>query len=161
MRVKNVKHRIMAVARTINQRGSVRQLVQQQRNGLYATGHQNLNMTLPQAVIDHIDVLKKRYDLRSRDAVVARVIAKSQATASLELFALRAADADTTFRRISPIVSNDLADYVKQIQQRFRNIAYGPIFEMMFAEVAPDLSTPALQRELIQGGVRSPMAAET
>ena len=140
---------------------SVKQLVQQQRDGLYATGHQNLNMALPQAIIDDLDVLKKQYQLRSRDAVVVRVIAKSQATTSPDIFALRAADANTAFRRISPIVPNDLADYVKQIQQRFRNIAYGPIFEMMFAEVAPDLSTPALNRELIQGAVPSSMAAET
>lgn len=139
---------------------SVRQLVQQQRDGLYATGHQNLNMTLPQGVIDHLDVLKKRYNLRSRDAVVGRVIAKSQATASPDLFALRAADAGTVFRRISPIVPNELADYVKQIQRRFRNIAYGPIFEMMFAEVSLDLALPFLQREVIQGGSPSIMGAE-
>lgn len=139
---------------------SVRQLVQQQRDGLYATGHQNLNMALPQAVIDHIDVLKKRYDLRSRDAVVARIIAKSQATASPDIFALRAADTGTVFRRISPIVPNELADYVKRIQLRFRNIAYGPIFEMMVAEVGPDLSPPFQRRELIQGAMPSAMSAK-
>lgn len=150
----------MALPRTTDHRTSVRQLVQRQRNELYAIGHQNLNMTLPQVVIDHIDVLKKQYDLRSRDAVVVRVIAKSKATANLELFALRAADAGTVFRRISPIVPNELADYVKQIQQRFRNIAYGPIFEMMFAEVARDLAPSFALRELIEGGAPSAAGAE-
>lgn len=150
----------MALLRTTDHRTSVRQLVQQQRDGLYATGHQNLNMTLPQAVINHIDVLKKRYDLRSRDAVVVRVIAKSQATANPDVFALRAADAGTVFRRISPIVPNELVDYVKQVQQRFRNIAYGPIFEMMFAEVGLDLAPPFLLRELIQGGPPSAAGVE-
>ena len=150
----------MALPRTMHHRMSVKQLVQQQRDGLYASGHQNLNMALPQAVIDHIDVLKKRYNLRSRDAVVVLVIARSKATADPDIFALRAADAGTVFRRISPIVPNELAEYVKQIQGRFRNIAYGPIFEMMFAEVGLDLLPPALQCELIQGGVPSAMALE-
>jgi hypothetical protein len=149
----------MAMPRKSDHRISVKQLVQQQRDGLYATGHQNLNMALPQPVIDHLDALKRRYDFRSRDAVVVRVIATSKATLSPDVFALRAADAGTIFRRISPIVPNELVDYVKQIQQRFRNIAYGPIFEMMVAEVGHDGSHPAFQRELIQGALPSAMGA--
>ena len=133
-----------------NQTEKVKELVQQQRDELYSTGHQNLNMALPLEAIEKIDLLKKRYNLRSRDAVVAKIIAKSKATISPHSFALRAAAPDTVFRRISPIVPNELAHYVKQIQERFRNIAYGPVFEMIFAEVGSDLSTPAMQLELIQ-----------
>lgn len=143
----------MAQQRPSNHRETVRELVQRQRNELYAAGHQNVNMALPQQVIDHIDLLKKRYNLRSRNEVVARVIARSRAAFSPDTFAsraaLRAVDKNT-FRRISPIVPNELADYMQQIQQRFRGVAYGPVFEMIFAEVGDDLSTPAVQLELIQ-----------
>ncbi|MBB3588939.1 hypothetical protein [Sphingomonas sp. BK481] len=132
-----------------NQKEIVRELVQQQRDALYASGHQNMAMSVRPEVIDQIDVLKKRYKLRSRDAVIARVIAKSKATFSPETFALQAADKNT-LRKISPIVPNDLVDYVKQIQRRFRGIACGPVFEMIFAEVGNDLSNPAVQLELIQ-----------
>lgn len=141
----------MARARSTTQR-TVKELVQQQRDELYATGHRNLNMALPEGVIAEIDVLKKRYRLRSRDAVVARIIRKCMATVSPENFVQRPADGDVTLRRISPIVANELADYVQQVQRRFRNMPYGPVFEMIFAEIGSDLSNPAVQLELIRGG---------
>ena len=132
----------MARRRSKDHRISVRELVDQQRGALYATGHQNVNMSLPQNVIERIDFLKARYGLRSRDAVVARIIAKSKTTIDPDHFVQRVADVDTVFRRISPIVPGELAIYMKQIQQRFRNLAYGPVFEMIFAEVGNDLSIP-------------------
>ena len=125
-----------------SQRAKVKALVQQQRGNLYSSGHQNLNMALPVEAIDQIDRLKKRYNLRSRDAVVARVIAKSHATLTPEAFTLRATDGAVVLKRISPIVPNELAGYVKRIQQQFRNIPYGPLFEMMLATVGADLTIP-------------------
>ena len=112
----------MARPRTKTRRMTVKELVRQQRGELYATGHQNLNMALPSGLIDEIDTLKKRYRLRSRDAVVARIIRKCMATVSPDDFVQRAADGDATLRRISPIVANELADYVQQVQRRFRNM---------------------------------------
>ncbi len=117
---------------------SVKELVQHQRAGLYLTGHQNLNMVLPLSILEQIDHLKTRHGLRSRDAVVARIIAAAKATVDPDDFVQRAADVDTVFRRISPIVPNELAGYVQQIQRRFRNLAYGPVFEMIFAQVGSD-----------------------
>lgn len=125
-----------------SQRAKVNAAVQRQRGKLYSSGHQNLNMALPVEAIDQIDRLKKRYNLRSRDAVVARVIAKSHATLTPEAFTLRATEGEAVFKRISPIVSNELAGYVKRIQQQFRNIPYGPLFEMMLATVGADLTMP-------------------
>ena len=142
----------MARPRTKTRRMTVKELVRQQRGELYATGHQNLNMALPSGLIDEIDTLKKRYRLRSRDAVVARIIRQCMATVSPDDFVQREADGDATLRRISPIVENELADYVQQVQRRFRNMPYGPVFEMIFAEIGSDLSNPAVQLELIQGG---------
>ena len=119
----------------------MKELVQQQRRALYALGHQNLNMSLSAETVIRIDALKKRYALRSRDAVVARIIRKCMATTRPEAFTQRPADPDTSFRRISPIVAGELADYVRQIQLRFRGLAYGPVFEMILAEVGADLTT--------------------
>lgn len=118
----------------------MKELVQQQRRELYATGHQNLNMSLSAETVARIDALKHRYHLRSRDAVVARVIRKCMATKQPETFVQRSADPDTTFRRISPIVAGELADYVRRVQLRFRSLAYGPVFEMILAEVGNDLT---------------------
>ncbi len=118
----------------------MKELVQQQRRELYATGHQNLNMSLSAETVARIDALKQRYRLRSRDAVVARVIRKCMATTQPETFVQRSADPDTTFRRISPIVAGELADYVRRVQLRFRSLAYGPVFEMILAEVGNDLT---------------------
>ena len=78
------------------------------------------------------------------------------ATTSPDAFTQRAAKAETSFRRISPIVPSELAEYVRRVQLRFRNIAYGPVFEMIFAEVGGDLSNPALQLELIQSNHPQP-----
>lgn len=130
----------------------MRELVQQQRDELYASGHRNLNMALPEEVIAEIDRLKQRYRLRSRDAVVSRVIRKCMVTSPPEALVQRATSPIMAFRRISPIVPGELADYVRRVQLRFRNIAYGPAFEMIFAEVGGDLSNPGLQLELIRGG---------
>ena len=127
----------------------MKELVRQQRGELYAAGHQNLNMALPEQVIEQIDRLKERHRLRSRDAVVSRIIRKCMATTRPDAFTQRAANSDTTFRRISPIVPGELADYVKRVQFRFRNVGYGPVFEMIFAEIGGDLSNPAVQLELI------------
>lgn len=119
---------------------TMKQLVQQQRHELYATGHQNLNMSLSVETVTRIDTLKKRYGLRSRDAVVARVIRKCMTTKRPDAFIQRSADPETQFRRISPIVAGELADYVRRVQLRFRSLAYGPVFEMILAEVGADLS---------------------
>ena len=119
----------------------MKELVQQQRRELYATGHQNLNMSLSIETVARIDALKQRYRLRSRDAVVARVIRKCMATTPAEAFTQRPADPDTSFRRISPIVAGELADYVRRVQLRFRSLAYGPVFEMILTEVGANLTT--------------------
>ena len=118
----------------------MKELVQQQRRELYATGHQNLNMSLSVETVARIDALKQRYRLRSRDAVVARVIRQCMSTTQPETFVQRSADPDTSFRRISPIVAGELADYVRRVQLRFRSLAYGPVFEMILAEVGNDLT---------------------
>ena len=131
-------------------RMTVKELVQQQRDELYATGHQALKLSLSETMIEQIDLLKKQYKLKSRDAVVARIIRKCMETTSPEVFVQRASDPDIVYRCISPIVANELVDYVKQIQRRFRSITYGPVFEMIAAEVGNDLSKPAVQLELIQ-----------
>lgn len=141
----------MARPRSKNQRMTVNELVQQQRDELYASGHQNLNMALPTEIIEQLDLLKKRYGLRSRDGVVCRIIRKSMNTVSPDSFVQGAGNANTVLRRISPIVPSELVAYVKEIQRGFRNIAYGPVFEMIFAEVGTDLSNPAVQLELIRG----------
>lgn len=140
----------MAKPQSTTRRLSMKELVQQQRDGLYSTGHQNLNMALPVATIAQIDLLKKRYRLRSRDAVVARIIRKCSVMVEPDAFVQRAADPDTEYRSISPIVAHELAAYVKQVQRRFRNIGYGTVFVMIFAEVGTDLSNPAVQLELIE-----------
>src|SRR3546814_20491960 len=101
----------MARPRGTTQRMTVKELVQQQRGELYASGHQNLNMALPAELIGEIDVLKKRYRLRSRDAVVARIIRKCMATVSPDDFVQRAADNNMSLRRISPFVPRTLAPY--------------------------------------------------
>src|SRR3546814_16549660 len=88
------------------------------------------------------EVWKKRFRLRSRAAGVARIIRKCMATVSPDDFVQRAADNNMSLRRISPIVPSELADYVQQVQRRFRNMPYGPVFEMIFAEVGSDLSNP-------------------
>lgn len=119
---------------------SVAQLVREQRDGLYAAGHQNLNMALAAPVIAQIDAWKRRHRLRSRDAVVALVIRQCMTLTEPEAFILRAAPRTDDTRRISPIVPADLADYVKRIQRHFHGIAYGPVFEMIVAEVGPDLN---------------------
>ena len=137
----------MARLRSPNQK-TTKQLVQQQRAELYSTGHQNLNMALPTEVIEQIDLLKARHRLRSRDAVVARIIRKCMVTTHPDTLVQRATDPALKVRRISPIVPSELADYVKRIQRRFRNMAYGPVFEMIFAEVGTDLSNPPVQLEL-------------
>ncbi len=141
----------MARYKTKTHRMTVKELVQQQRNELYATGHQNMNMMLSQGVIAQIDALKVRYKLRSRDAVVGRVIRKCASLLDPDDFVWRAGDPDEVYRRISPIVPADLAAYVKQIQSRFRHIGYGPVFEMILAEVGSDLSPVPVQLELIRG----------
>lgn len=122
----------------------MKELVQQQRGKLYAAGHQNLNMTLSAETVERIDELKKRYRLRSRDAVVARIIGKCMTTIDPNAFTHRAADPETVYRRISPIVAGELADYVRRVQLRFRSLAYGPVFEMILAEAGADLDAPTL-----------------
>lgn len=124
----------------------MKQLVQQQRHELYSAGHQNLNMSLSVETVARIDGLKKRFGLRSRDAVVARIIRKCMTTTEPDAFTQRAADPDTAFRRISPIVAGELADYVRRVQLRFRGLAYGPVFEMILAQVGADL-VPATSTE--------------
>ena len=121
---------------------SVKELVQQQRDELYVTGHRNLRMSLSEDVITQLDVLKKNYGLRSRDAVVARIIRKAKASVAPKDYVQRpAADPDMTYRWISPIVAVELSDYVKDIQRCFRGLNYGPVFEMIFAVVGDDLSS--------------------
>lgn len=117
-----------------------KELIQQARACLYATGHQNLNMTLSVDVLARIDTWKGRYRLRSRDAVVARVIRQCMATTDLDTFVLHAATRGPEVRRISPIVPADLTSYVKRLQNRFHGIAYGPVFEMIVAQVGEDLA---------------------
>ena len=129
---------------------TMKELVQQQRDELYASGHQNLNMALSRWTIQQIDLIKTRYRLRSRDQVVARIIRKGLTTLDPDSFVQRASDPATEYRRISPIVAAELVNYVKQVQRRFRNIGYGPVFEMIFAEVGTDLSNTAMQLELIR-----------
>lgn len=122
----------------------MKQLVREQRDGLYAAGHQNLHMMLSEGVIAKIDAWKGRYRLRSRDAVVARVIRQCMTSTNPDAFVLRAASGQPETRRISPIVPADLADYVKRVQHRFHGIPYGPVFEMIVAQIGPDLAdTPA------------------
>lgn len=117
----------------------IKQLVQERRDGLYATGHRNLNMALPEQAIAQIDAWKTRYRFRSRDAVVARVIERCMASAHPAAFVQRASSPEAALRRISPIVAVELAEYLKQVQRRFRNTGYGPIFEMMIDRVGDDL----------------------
>jgi hypothetical protein len=141
----------MAGSRSTTPRKTVKELVQQQRAELYATGHQNLKMSLPVETIAKLDELKKRYGLRSRDAVVGRMIRKCMDSTAPEDFALRPSDnPEAEYRWVSPIVATELAEYVKQIKRRFRNTSYGPVFEMIYAEVGDDLSKPPIQLELIQ-----------
>ena len=130
----------------------MKELVQQQRSELYAAGHQNLNMALPEELIAQIDELKRRHRLRSRDAVISRAIRKCMATTSPDAFTRRAIEPGAVYRRISPIVPAELVDYVKRVQLRFRNIAYGPVFEMIFAEIDGNVSHPGFQLELIRSG---------
>jgi hypothetical protein len=131
------------------QRMTMRELVQQQRTELYASGHQNLNMALSEATIEKIDEMKRRYRLRSRDAVVGRIIRRCSTTVGPNDFVQRASDPDIRYRRISPIIAGELVDYVKRVQLRFRNMGYGAVFEMIFAEVGTNLS-PGIQFELIR-----------
>lgn len=138
---------------------TVKQLVREQRGDLYAAGHQNLNMTLPTGVIAQIDAWKGRYRLRSRDAVVARVIRQCMATTSPDAFVLRAAALEPDTRRISPIVPAELADYVKRVQHRFHGIPYGPVFELIVAQVGGDLTEPspgAAERPSVRKSTRPP-----
>lgn len=129
----------------------MKELVQQQRTELYATGNRNLNMAVSQETIEQIDALKKRYRLRSRDAIVARIIRKALATVGPDHYVQRAAASpDTVYRWISPIIAIELVDYVKEIQKRFRSLSLGSAFEMIFAEIGDDLSNPAVQLELIE-----------
>ncbi len=122
----------------------MKELVQQQRDELYATGHQNLNMSVSIETVATIDALKKRYGLRSRDAAVARIIRQCMTRVQPDAFIQRSADPDIKFRRISPIVAGELADYVRQIQCRFRGLSYGPVFEMILAEVSTSLTAAAV-----------------
>ena len=128
---------------------SMKQLVQQQRDELYASGHQNLNMALSERTIHQIDLMKKRYRLRSRDQVVARIIRKGS-TIDPGSFVQRATDPDAQYRRISPIVSGELATYMKMVQRRFRNIGYGPVFEMILGQVGDDLSNSVMLPEHVR-----------
>jgi hypothetical protein len=84
----------------------MKELVQQQRAELYATGNRNLNMAVSEATIQQIDRLKKEYRLRSRDAIVARIIRKASVTVSLDHYVQRAASSPIRFiagsRRLSP-----------------------------------------------------------
>lgn len=131
-------------------RMTMKELVQQQRDELYSSGHQNLNMALSEWTIQQIDLIKKRYRLRSRDQVVARIIRKGLTSLGPDSFVQRASNPETKYRRISPIIAGELVNYVKQVQRRFRNIGYGPVFEIIFAEVGTDLSNTAVQLELIR-----------
>jgi hypothetical protein len=129
----------------------MKELVQQQRAGLYETGNQTLCMAVPVPMIVQIDILKKRYGLRSRDAIIARIIRKSLTTIRPDSFVQRsAASPDIAYRWITPIVAIELVDYMKEIQKRFRSLSLGGAFEMIFAEVGEDLSNPAIQLELIE-----------
>jgi hypothetical protein len=140
----------MARPRKILHRLSVKELVQQQRDELYAAGHQNINMSLPVPVVAMIDELKKRYKLRSRDAVVGRIIRKCMNTLPVDSFVLRPLPPADKMQKISPIVAGELADYMQEIQARFRHISYGPIFETILAKVGTDLSVAPVQLELMQ-----------
>lgn len=122
---------------------SIKQLVQKRRDGLYASGHRNLNMALSEQAIAQLDAWKARYRLRSRDAVVARVIERCMASAHPTTFLQRAAAPEAVLRRISPIVAVELADYLKEVQRRFRSVAYGPIFEMLMDRIGDALVAPA------------------
>ena len=117
----------------------MKQLVQEQRNTLYAAGHQNLNMALRVEVIAQLDAWKHRLGLRSRDAVVALVLERCMATTLPDAFVHRASDPDASLKRISPIVSGVLARYMKRVQGRFRSQAYGPLFELMVQQAGADL----------------------
>lgn len=119
---------------------TMKELVQQQRRALYDAGNRNLNMSLSLEAIEQIDALKRRYRLRSRDAVVARIIRKCMGSADADALTQRAADPRASYRRISPIVAGELVEFVKAVQVRFRGLAYGPVFEMLLAEVDGDLS---------------------
>lgn len=130
---------------------TMKELVQQQRAGLYATGNQTLCMAVPVSMIAQIDVLKKRYGLRSRDAIIARIIRRALTTIRPDSFVQRAATSpDIAYRWITPIVAIELVDYMKEIQTRFRNLSLGSAFEMVFAEVGDDISNSAIQLELIE-----------
>lgn len=119
---------------------SVKQLVQQQRDGLYAQGHQNLHMTLPADAIARIDALKQRWALRSRDAVIARIVRQCMDTVPVDALVASISPIDVELRRLSPIIPGDLVAFVKQVQQRFRHRAYGPIVEMMLAAIDQERS---------------------
>lgn len=145
----------MARSRSLSPKLTVNELVQQQRDALYASGHRNLRMSLPEDIVRQLSEMKVRYRLGSRDMVVARVIRKAKATIRPDQFVQRTASAPSTvYRWISPIVANELGDYLKDIQKHFRNLSYGAVFEMIFAEIGQDLSKPAVQLEL--AGVASP-----
>lgn len=140
----------MARPRKLLHRLSVKELVQQQRDSLYASGHQNINMLLPVSMVAMIDELKKRHKLRSRDAVVARIIRKCMHTVPADSFVLRPLPPAEKMQRISPIIAGELASYMQDIQARFRHISYGPIFETIVAEIGTDLSAVPVQLELMQ-----------
>jgi hypothetical protein len=70
---------------------TVKELVQQQRSGLYAAGNRNLNMAVSVQTLAQIDRLKRLYRHRSRDAIVARVIAAVMSSSEPDRFIERAA----------------------------------------------------------------------
>lgn len=132
---------------------TVKQLVQEQRNDLYATGHRNLNMALRVDVIAQLDAWKQSLGLRARDAVVALVLEQCMATTLPDAFVQHASDPGATLKRISPIVPGELAGYMKRVQGRFRNQAYGPLFEMMVRQVASEFDRfSARKHEAEPGG---------
>lgn len=128
---------------------TMRELVQQQRSGLYAAGNRNLNMAVSLQTLAQIDRLKRLYRLRSRDAIVARVIAAVMANREPDRFVERAAASpDTHYRWISPIIAIELIGFVKAVQARFRNMSLGGAFELIFAEIGDDLAIRKVQLTL-------------
>lgn len=141
---------------------TVKELVQQQRSGLYAAGNRNLNMAVSVQTLAQIDRLKRLYRHRSRDAIVARVIAAVMSSSEPDRFIERAAASpDTRYRWISPIIGLELIDFVKAVQARFRSMSLGGAFELIFAEIGEDLAIREAQLTLAIAepcGARAPVA---
>jgi hypothetical protein len=128
---------------------TIRELVQQQRSSLYAAGNRNLNMAVSLQTLAQIDRFKRLYRLRSRDAIVARVIASVMTRHEPDRFVERAAvSPDMRYRWISPIIAIELIAFVKAVQARFRNMSLGGAFELIFAEIGEEQAIREVQLTL-------------